>query len=191
MTNKEVLERGVSHESEQLMYFLLSDFWEKLKEKGYVKGYGQCPINLVSVYKDFLKQETIVDTNIYDKYHPIKESDVIDVEYTDVQMTDGPEFTITERTEPFTLDEAFDYVDEAGMDKLTAHNLKCLIVEVVQDEKAKTVDEFTEKMQAIYQNTKNIPKVEKDFVSDNLDRVSGELKEEYGLDCEKEEDLER
>lgn len=70
MTNKEVLERGVLHEGEDLMYFLLSDFWHKLKELGNLDAYSEeCPINLVSAYKDFLNQETIVDTNIYDKYH--------------------------------------------------------------------------------------------------------------------------
>lgn len=69
MTNKEVLERGVPHEGEELMYFLLSDFWDKLKEHGNLDAYSKCPINLVSAYKDFLNQETIVDTNIHDKYH--------------------------------------------------------------------------------------------------------------------------
>lgn len=52
-----------------LCVFLLSDFWNKLKEHGNLDAYSKCPINLVSVYKDFLNQETNVDTNIYDKYH--------------------------------------------------------------------------------------------------------------------------
>lgn len=69
MKNKEVLERDVLHEREELMCFLLSDFWHKLKEHGNLDAYSKCPINLVSAYKDFLNQETIVDTNIYDKYY--------------------------------------------------------------------------------------------------------------------------
>lgn len=69
MTNKEVLERGVFQTAEELMRFLLSDFWDKLKEHGNLDASSKCPINLVSVYKDFLNQETNVDTNIYDKYH--------------------------------------------------------------------------------------------------------------------------
>lgn len=68
MTNKEVLERGVLHE-EDLMYFLLADFWNKLKEHGNLDAARKCPINLVSAYKEFLNQETIVNTDIYDKYH--------------------------------------------------------------------------------------------------------------------------
>lgn len=84
MTNKDVLERGVPHEQEQILYFLLDNFWEQLQEKGYVVD-RQCPINMVSVYKDFLKMETIVDTSIYDRFHPINQSDVIDADYTEVE----------------------------------------------------------------------------------------------------------
>lgn len=49
MTNKEVLERCVLHEKEELMCFLLSDFWNKLKEHGNLDAYSKCPINLVSM----------------------------------------------------------------------------------------------------------------------------------------------
>lgn len=69
MTNKEVWERGVLHEGEELMYFLLSHFWHKFKEHGNLDTSSECPINFVSFYKDFLNQETIVNTNIYDEYH--------------------------------------------------------------------------------------------------------------------------
>ena len=82
MTNKEVLERGAPHEREELMCFLLSDFWDKLKEHGNLDAYSKCPINLVSAYKDFLNQETFVDTNIYDKYHDAEI--VIDAEWREL-----------------------------------------------------------------------------------------------------------
>lgn len=74
MTNKEVLERGVLHEEEQLMYFLLAEFWKKLKEHGNLDAFEEYPVNLVTVYKDFLRKETFIDTNIYDQYH---ESEIV------------------------------------------------------------------------------------------------------------------
>lgn len=85
MTNKDVLSRGILHESEELMYFLLFDFWEQLKQHGNLDSYrGQCPLNLVTVYKNFLKQETMVDTEIHDKYHPINTANVIDADFKEI-----------------------------------------------------------------------------------------------------------
>ena len=52
------------------------------------------------------------------------------------------EFTLTERTEPFTLDEVFVFIDNTYISKIDAHELKSRIVDVVQDTRNKAVDEF-------------------------------------------------
>ena len=82
MTNKDVLKRGIPEEIEQMMYYLLFDYWENLKEYK-LDGRSESPINLVTEYKNFLKQETLIETEIYDKYHLIKEDNIIDVEFPD------------------------------------------------------------------------------------------------------------
>ena len=55
------------------------------------------------------------------------------------------EFTITERTEPFTLEEVFDFIDDTSISKIDAHELKSRIVDVVQDTRNKAIDEFVDK----------------------------------------------
>ena len=55
------------------------------------------------------------------------------------------EFTLTERTEPFTLEEVFDFIDDTSISKIDAHELKSRIVDVVQDTRNKAIDEFAEK----------------------------------------------
>ena len=52
------------------------------------------------------------------------------------------EFTLTERTEPFTLEEVFDFIDDTNIGKIDAHELKSRIVDVVQDARNKAIDEF-------------------------------------------------
>ena len=52
------------------------------------------------------------------------------------------EFTIVERTEPFTLDEVFSFIDDTNISKTDAHELKSRIVDMVQAEKSKAIDEF-------------------------------------------------
>lgn len=85
MTNREVLERANPKEIEQLLGFLLIDYWEQLKDKLNIKDYGMSPINTVTVYKNFLKQEAYVDTELYDMMHPNKEKDVIDVDFKEIE----------------------------------------------------------------------------------------------------------
>lgn len=89
MTNREVLERANPKEIEQLLGYLLMDYWEQLRDKLYINNYSSSPINTVTVYKNFLKQETYVDTELYDmmypKMHPNKDKDVIDVEFTEIE----------------------------------------------------------------------------------------------------------
>ena len=51
------------------------------------------------------------------------------------------EFTIVERTEPFTLDEVFDFIDDTNIGKIDAHELKCRIVDMVQAERNKAIYE--------------------------------------------------
>ena len=56
------------------------------------------------------------------------------------------ELTLTERTEPFTLKEIFDFIDDTNIGKMDAHELKSRIVDVVQDTRNKVIDEFAEKL---------------------------------------------
>ena len=56
------------------------------------------------------------------------------------------EFEIMERTEPFTLDEVFSFIDETNIGKTDAHELKSRIVDMVQAERNKAIDEFAEKL---------------------------------------------
>ena len=84
MKNRDVLNRANPEEIEQMLAYLLMDYWEQLKNKLNLKDYGSSPINIVGVYKDFLKQETYVDTELYDKMYPKKEEDVIDVDFVEL-----------------------------------------------------------------------------------------------------------
>ena len=55
------------------------------------------------------------------------------------------DFTITERTEPFTLEEVFNFIDDTNISKADAHELKSRIADVVQAERNKVVDDFVDK----------------------------------------------
>lgn len=56
------------------------------------------------------------------------------------------DFTITERTEPFTLDEVFEFIDDTYITKTDAHELKSRIVDMLQAEKNKILNEYTESL---------------------------------------------
>ena len=56
------------------------------------------------------------------------------------------DFTITERTEPFTLDEVFEFIDDTNIGKLDVCELKSRIVDMLQAEKYKILDEYTESL---------------------------------------------
>lgn len=56
------------------------------------------------------------------------------------------EFEITERTEPITLDEVFSFIDDTNISKMDAHELKSRIVDMVQAERNKVIDEFAESL---------------------------------------------
>lgn len=93
MTNKEVLERANPKEIEQMLGYLLMEYWEQLKDKLDLKDYGMSPINTVSVYKNFLKQETYVDTELYDMMYPKENNEkaievVLDADYVEIDERD-------------------------------------------------------------------------------------------------------
>lgn len=56
------------------------------------------------------------------------------------------DFTITERKEPFTLDEVFSFIDDTNISKMDACELKSRIVDAVQAERNKAIDEFCKKI---------------------------------------------
>ena len=69
------------------------------------------------------------------------------------------EFTIVERTEPFTLDEVFDFIDDTNISKMDAHELKSRIADMVQAERDKAIDEFAE---ALYNKSTFLKFIESD-----------------------------
>ena len=62
------------------------------------------------------------------------------------------EFTITVRTEPFTLEEVCEFIDDTSIGKLDAHELKSRIADVIQAERNKVIDDFAEKIIYICEN---------------------------------------
>jgi len=56
------------------------------------------------------------------------------------------EFEIVERTEPFTIEEVFDFIDDTSIGKMDAHELKSRIANMTQEVRAKAIDEFAEKI---------------------------------------------
>ena len=51
------------------------------------------------------------------------------------------DFTITERTEPFTLEEVLDFIDDTNIGEMDSCELKSRIVDVIQAERNKAIDE--------------------------------------------------
>jgi hypothetical protein len=70
------------------------------------------------------------------------------------------EFTLTERTEPFTLKEVLDFIDDTNISKKDAHYLKSIIVDVVLDAEDRVIDEFAER---IIELDVEFPTVEDEF----------------------------
>ena len=54
------------------------------------------------------------------------------------------DFTITERTEPFTLQEVLDFIDETDISKQDACELKARIVNLLQAEREQTASEYVQ-----------------------------------------------
>ena len=63
MTNKEVFINYSSEQwvLEQNLYFMLQDYWDKIKEKCGDKLPSQMPLNPVTFVEAFMTEETIVD----------------------------------------------------------------------------------------------------------------------------------
>ena len=91
MTNRDVLNRKHPQEIEQMLGFLLMEYWDKLKAHGNLDKSYSSPVNVVGVYKDFLKQETLINTELYDRMYPAASEVVIDAEYKEVEDKKEPE----------------------------------------------------------------------------------------------------
>lgn len=59
------------------------------------------------------------------------------------------DFTITERTEPFALDEVFSFIDDTNISEMDACELKSRIADAVQGIRSKAIDEFADRMIAM------------------------------------------
>lgn len=88
MTNRDVLNRSNPQEIEQMLGYLLLEYWDKLKEHGNLDKCYSSPINTVSMYKNFLKEETLVDTELYDRMYPKNEQVVIDADFVEIKSND-------------------------------------------------------------------------------------------------------
>lgn len=86
------------------------------------------------------------------------------------------EFTLVERTEPFTFKEVIDFIDDTNISKVSACELKSRIVDVIQAERNKAIDEFAKKMKWEYDNSIGVPKKEIDFAKAVIDMVAEQLK---------------
>lgn len=73
------------------------------------------------------------------------------------------DFTITEREEPFTLDEVFEFIDDTNISKLDACELKSRIVDMLQAEKKKMLDEYVESLKdSLLNNYRHFLKMDSD-----------------------------
>lgn len=79
------------------------------------------------------------------------------------------DFTITERTEPVTLDEVFEFIDDTYITKTDVHELKSKIVDMLQAEKNKVIDEFVKSLYKIGEY--------RDFDWEDIFKVAEQLKE--------------
>lgn len=53
---------------------------------------------------------------------------------------------IVERTEPITIEEVFDFIDDTSIGKMDAHELKSRIADMKHEVRANAIDEFAEKL---------------------------------------------
>ena len=53
---------------------------------------------------------------------------------------------IVERTEPITIEEVFDFIDDTSIGKMDAHELKSRIVDMEHEVRAKAIDEFVTRL---------------------------------------------
>ena len=59
---------------------------------------------------------------------------------------------IVERTEPITIEEVFDFIDDTSIGKMDAHELKSRIANMTQEVRAKAFDELMEVVKSTYHN---------------------------------------
>ncbi len=78
------------------------------------------------------------------------------------------DFTITEREEPFALDEVFEFIDDTYITKTDAYELKSRIVDMLQAEKNKVVDDFIKSLYKIGEY--------RDFDWEDIFKVAEQLK---------------
>lgn len=96
------------------------------------------------------------------------------------------DFTIVERTEPFTLKEVLDFIDDTNISKRDAHELKSRIVDVVQAERNKFFNELVKALNDCDRYTAerithclngNIFPKNEVFVVDDVYEIAEQLKE--------------
>lgn len=87
MTNRDILNRKHPEEIEMMLGYLLMDYWDKLKEHGDLDKFNSSPVNIVTVYKDFLRKETLIDPEIYDMMHPqnMENEEIIDGDFRELE----------------------------------------------------------------------------------------------------------
>ena len=97
------------------------------------------------------------------------------------------DFTITERTEPFTLDEVFEFIEDSSLSTLDVCELKSRIVDVIQPEINKAIDEFAERLKSnefqkydldmVFETSRNLSYTECiDAFHEYVDEIAEQLK---------------
>ena len=73
------------------------------------------------------------------------------------------DFTIIEREEPFTLDEVFEFIDDLNIGTLDSCELKSRIIDMLQAEKNKMLDEYVKSLKdSLLNNYRHFLKMDSD-----------------------------
>lgn len=99
-----------------------------------------------ALYRDFIKDNPYLENYSNTTYVEKSKQPMKKTEYEHKQNS-GEEkacmdFTITERTEPFALQEVLDFIDETNISKLDACELKSRIVNLLQAEREQATSEY-------------------------------------------------
>lgn len=112
MTNREALAKygDLSYVAEEIMCFLLQEYWEKhgktacdKANRGYT--FSAMPFNPVTFTKEFMKEETLVNTDVLDNVIVAEKRSILNQFATKTDVVDVEEGSWREITEPISSKE--------------------------------------------------------------------------------------
>jgi hypothetical protein len=92
MKNQEIFEQYNTEQwvIEENLCHMIRDYWEKCKEKGYLKDCSHPPINTVGFVKNFMKEESYVEAEYAEKSKmETLENNVIDADFKELPIIEG------------------------------------------------------------------------------------------------------